>query len=401
MKKSRTVRPLPACALLLSLCVLLAAFQGDAENTKEEYRRLQKELRSQQRKLDSTKKTERSVLDELRKTGEELIDVESRLTAQRKKALALQQTIAALRKDIEKNERNLALQQERLKKRLRALQRITKETDVLLVLITEEDPSRIMKAMRHLRDISHHDREMVSRYRESLQRLGQRQNELTGLLGTLKSQEEELAQLDESLEEKKKERERLLIAVRKEKRSYERSIMELKESSNQLLRILRDAEKKEQESRKRRDATQPPAKEEGERDGEFVSQKGMLPWPAPGSVMIPYGSQMDPVLNLPVFRSGIHIKAPLGTQVKAVHGGKIVYADSFKGYGQLVILTHGGGYHSLYGNLGKIFLKNGAIIREHQSVGEVGESPFLGASGLYFEIRYKGKPLDPQQWLRK
>jgi hypothetical protein len=69
MKNGRAARPLSACALLIVLSVVLAAFHGGAENTKEEYRRLQKELRSQQRKLESVKKTERSVLDELLKTG--------------------------------------------------------------------------------------------------------------------------------------------------------------------------------------------------------------------------------------------------------------------------------------------------------------------------------------------
>jgi septal ring factor EnvC (AmiA/AmiB activator) len=401
MKKGTAVRVLSACALLFVFTLVSDTGRSVAESTKEEYRRLQKELRSQQRKLEGAKKTERSVLEDLHKTGEELADIENRLDLQKKKTLSLQRAIVALRRDIDRNERNLELQRERLKKRLRALQRITRETDALLVLITEEDTATMFKAMRYLSDISRHDQEMVDKYLESLKRLGQRQDELTALFGKLKSEEEQLARLDDSLEEKKKERERLLIAVRKEKRSYERSIAELKESSNQLLKFLRDSEKREQEARRKKDTRQPPSKEEAEGDSQFVRRKGMLPWPAQGSVMIPYGSQTDPVLDLPVFRSGIHIKAPLGTHVKAVSGGKIVYADSFKGYGQLVILTHGGGYHSLYGNLGKIFLRNGAIIRDDQTIGEVGESSILGSSGLYFEIRYKGKPLDPQQWLKK
>jgi septal ring factor EnvC (AmiA/AmiB activator) len=66
-----------------------------------------------------------------------------------------------------------------------------------------------------------------------------------------------------------------------------------------------------------------------------------------------------------------------------------------------VVVSHGGSYHTLYGNLSKIFLENGAIIKEGEAIGDVGESTALGTSGLYFEIRYKGKPLDPQQWLSK
>jgi septal ring factor EnvC (AmiA/AmiB activator) len=120
-----------------------------------------------------------------------------------------------------------------------------------------------------------------------------------------------------------------------------------------------------------------------------------------GKLAIRYGSQVDPLFNLPVFRSGIHIRTATGSTVTAVSAGKVVYAAEFKGYGQLVVISHGGGYHTLYGNLAKIFLANDAIIKENEAIGEVGESTALGASGLYFEIRYKGKPLDPQQWLRK
>ena len=136
-------------------------------------------------------------------------------------------------------------------------------------------------------------------------------------------------------------------------------------------------------------------------DSSFSRLKGKLPWPVSGSIAIRYGTQVDPLFNLPVFRSGIHIKASSGSNVKAVHEGKVVFADDFKGYGQLVIISHGNGYHTLYGSLSRIFLKNGAIIKDNQALGEVGESNTLGTPGLYFEVRYKGKSLDPQQWLRK
>jgi septal ring factor EnvC (AmiA/AmiB activator) len=134
---------------------------------------------------------------------------------------------------------------------------------------------------------------------------------------------------------------------------------------------------------------------------QFARLKGTLNWPVRGTVAVQYGTQMDPLFNLPVFRSGIHIKAAEGAPVKAVHEGKIVFADSFKGYGQLIIVNHGGGYHTLYGHLSRIFPKNGAIIKVNQPLGEVGEPAVLGTAGLYFEIRYKGKPLDPQQWLKR
>jgi septal ring factor EnvC (AmiA/AmiB activator) len=79
----------------------------------------------------------------------------------------------------------------------------------------------------------------------------------------------------------------------------------------------------------------------------------------------------------------------------------VVYADWFKGYGQLVIVNHGQGYHSLYGNLSEIFLKAGDIIERDTKIGRVGTSGMLDRPSLYFEVRYKGRPLNPSQWLAR
>ena len=84
-----------------------------------------------------------------------------------------------------------------------------------------------------------------------------------------------------------------------------------------------------------------------------------------------------------------------------MHGGKVVFAEWFKGYGQMVIINHGDGYHTLYGSLSEIFTKVGDIIKGKQAVGRVGKSGLLTSPGLYFELRYKGKPLDPLQWLQR
>jgi len=79
----------------------------------------------------------------------------------------------------------------------------------------------------------------------------------------------------------------------------------------------------------------------------------------------------------------------------------VIFAEWFKGFGQLIIINHGSGYHTLYGNLAEIFSKVGDIIRENQVIGKVGTSGVISGPGMYFEIRYKGKPLDPAQWLKK
>ena len=270
-------------------------------------------------------------------------------------------------------------------------------------MLSGEDLTQALRIEKDLKDISDYDYGLIKKYKRELRSLAEKEAGLKNLFVDLKTEEGKLSKLEADIKNKKKERETLLVNVRKEKGIFENMINDLKETSTRLLTIIRETERQEREAKKRRSYKTKPGTREEEipEESGFSKLKGKLPWPVTGRVALQYGTQVDPIFNLPVFRSGIHIRAESGTPVKAVYGGKFVFADNFKGYGQLVIVSHGGGYHSLYGNLEKIFSKNGAIIKEQQAIGEVGESGTLGTSGLYFEIRYKGKPLDPQQWLRK
>jgi septal ring factor EnvC (AmiA/AmiB activator) len=160
-------------------------------------------------------------------------------------------------------------------------------------------------------------------------------------------------------------------------------LKELKEASRRLLDVIQESEK------------------DTYRAKGFSGLRGKLLWPVEGKIAIPYGSSRDPRFNTPVFKSGIFIQTGEDTNAKAVYAGKVVFAEWFKGYGRLMIVNHGDGYHTLYGSLSEIFSKVGDIINSGQVIGRVGDSGILDAPGLYFEVRYKGKPLDPVQWLKK
>ncbi len=404
LRKFKTPAALPAFVLFCVLCLLQCALpDAFAEKPREEYNRIQRTLKSHTKKLASVKRVEQTVLVELKKTNAELAGLERQLSRQRDKIKKLQSNLAALQEDVKYDSAALQTHRGRLRKRLRILLTFNIDRDAALILLSGDDISQSLRVIRYLRDISAHDFGLITKYKEELQVLAAKEMGLRKLSADLKTEEKQLSKLEADLKDKKKEREVLLANVRKEKSIYENMIKDLKESSSRLRRIIQESERHEKElRRKKRTKTRPGAKgDDFYEDSEFLRMKGRLHWPVTGSVAIQYGTQVDPLFNLPVFRSGIHIKAGSGLPVRAVYGGKVVFADDFKGYGQLVIISHGSGYHTLYGNLAKIFSKNGAIIRENQAIGAVGESGILGTSGLYFEIRYKGKPLDPRQWLTK
>jgi septal ring factor EnvC (AmiA/AmiB activator) len=126
--------------------------------------------------------------------------------------------------------------------------------------------------------------------------------------------------------------------------------------------------------------------------------RGDLEWPAPGTVRRRFASP-SPGGRAPS-SNGIEISANEGERVTAVHEGAVVFADSFSGFGNLVIVDHGSQAFSLYGNLLEIEVKKGDVVDAGQPLGTVGAS-LTGPAGLYFELRVDGQAVDPLQWFRK
>ncbi len=370
-------------ALVSFLPELLIPSMPYAADPRDKYQKIQKDIESQKEKLEKAKKSEYSVLEELDRINKELLRVQTELKRQRKKRRALEADIKKVEAEIAQNKVSLAKQTEWLKRKLRTMQRHGYSGDVILMLSTSGDISQLIRRWRYIKELSIYDHNMMESYKKTLDTLSMQEKELKKLHVELKKTEEEIEINLAEISEKKSDKENLLASVRREKAVYERMLKELKEASKKLLEIIRRAEEADSSGR------------------GFYRLKGRLPWPVNGRIAISYGSQKDPQFNTPIFRSGIYIKAEEDSQAKAVYTGKVVFAEWFKGYGQLIIISHGDGYHTLYANLEELFYKVGDIIKEHQVIGRVGESGTINAPGLYFELRYKGKPLDPTQWLKR
>jgi murein hydrolase activator len=123
--------------------------------------------------------------------------------------------------------------------------------------------------------------------------------------------------------------------------------------------------------------------------------QGDLDWPLAGPVVQRFGRYASAAGP-----NGIEIASAEGTTVSAIHDGTVAYADIFAGFGNLVIVDHGNQAFSLYGHLSSVEVSRGARVARGQPVGKAGAAP-AGPTGVYFELRIDGKPVDPVQWLRK
>lgn len=368
--------------LLISVFLLPGAVYAK-KDVKKQYQEVQKKIKTHKEKLKQAKKLERSTLDELDKTSKELSKVEKNLRQYRRKLEETEKRVTGVRAEISVLKRKLKKRSGWVKRKLRAMYRYGRYGDVVLIMGAAENISQLIRRWKYLEVLTSHEREIIEDYKKDLTALDDRQAVLQGLLDELKAEQEKIRQANRRLTRKKEQKENILASVRKEKAAYRKMLRELEERSKKLLEFLKEAEREKYAGK------------------GFRKLKGKLPWPVQGKLSVPYGTQKDPRFDTPVFRNGIYIAAKRGSIAKAIHSGRVVFADWFKGYGQLVIITHGEGYHTLYANLSEIFLKTGDIIKRKGKVGRVGDSGMLDKPALYFEVRYKGKPLNPVQWLRK
>ena len=130
-------------------------------------------------------------------------------------------------------------------------------------------------------------------------------------------------------------------------------------------------------------------------DEPFASLKGKLPWPAQGRIDEDFGKSRGgtrPRWN------GVLLAAEPGTPVRAVYHGRVAFSDWLPGLGLLLILDHGDGYLSLYGQNEVLLRESGEWVAPGEILGQVGSAG--GRSGVYFELRHDGKPIDPGDWMR-
>ncbi|MEX5745812.1 murein hydrolase activator EnvC [Massilia sp. X63] len=130
--------------------------------------------------------------------------------------------------------------------------------------------------------------------------------------------------------------------------------------------------------------------------GAFASMKGRLSVPVNGSVAARFGSRRG---EGPTWK-GMFIKAAEGAEVRAAGPGRVVHADWLRGWGNVIIIDHGGEYLTTYGNNSALLKRAGDMVKAGEVIASAGNTGGNEESGLYFELRYRGQPLDPAGWIK-
>jgi septal ring factor EnvC (AmiA/AmiB activator) len=364
----------------------------DTAGKKKELQRIKREMSEKQQKIRRADRKERSILSELDKIDRDIHAGSLELAGQQKR---LREAEGSLR-DIEKSNAEINRDLVTLKKvysyRIRALYKMSRSGYAAEVLISD-DVGDAVKRIKYLGMIAERDRMMMREYGSALGRLAARQAEIAEKKGDILRRKRAVETKKAELETRKHRKAEILGSVRGEKSLYEQSLRELEESSVSLWAMIKKAER----AKKTATAAALPRRTLT----TAIPVKSRLPWPVDGQVLTRFGIQRHPQFGTMVFRRGIEIEAHDGESVRAVSDGQVAYADWYKGYGELVILEHGNGLYTLYGNLSRLDLKKGDRVTRGMVIGLAGDTGSPKGSRLYFEIRQNGEAQDPLAWLSK
>lgn len=357
-----------------------------ASDPEKELQEIQKKLLKEKYRVKETIKKEQSILEELEEINKILGKKRSELKYYNNRLSETREKIGQLENEIASLSRKLETRKKYLGERLRTIYK-QQHGDIASVLVSARDYQDLTKRIKYMSLLAHYDSKLMETYSSGLKELNIKMQHMEMLQKELELNKAAVKKKTDEAEQERSKKDKLLAAIRDKRNYYNKLIEELEESSERLRELIKKDEEKEL-------SYISPGK-------GFMALKRRLPWPVKGEILAPFGQYKDPKFNIPTFRKGVEIKADRGDTVLSVAEGRVVYADWFKGYGLLLIVNHGDGYHTLYAHLSEIFNKTGDIIKERQAIGKSGESGLLNEPSLYFEIRHKGKPIDPLEWLKK
>jgi septal ring factor EnvC (AmiA/AmiB activator) len=378
-------------SMLRLLLLLLAALPAPAQSVPapeasaaptsvdDKLRKVQERRTALEREVERLRAEEKSLLGDV-----ERLELEVRLRGEqlRETQLQLQKANAELDATLKRSreiQKQVDAARPLLAARARDLYKLG-EVSYLRLLLSVERPTDFLNGYRYVTALARRDNEKIGEFRADLAALSATRAELERRTAEAQALRVQLQKAQRQLDLDRQKKTQLLTSIVEKKETNAAYVQELQDAEAKLRSLLEGL----------------PAEEVAVPAAAF---KGALPWPVRGRVRIPFGLRKHPRFDTYTIANGIEIAAPADTPVEAVYDGTVVFADRFKGYGLMVVLDHGGKHHTLYAHLAEAAVQPGQKLAAGARVGTVG--PALEGSGLYFEVRFQGKPEDPLDWLKK
>lgn len=436
---------LRALIVLALTCLLNPAFADERAQTQQQLDAARKDVTELKKRLGELQQEKSGVQKDLRGTETEMGKLEKQVEALQKEQKKTESELQRLDQEKKKLQSARVEQQRLIAIQARAAYQSGRE-EYLKLLLNQQNPEKFARTLTYYDYLSQARLAQLHGFNETLRQLANvekdidlQQAQLLVQRSTLDSQREELDKVrqerqqalaklnqdvkarDQKLQTRQQEQADLANVLKTIEETLARQAREAEEARQKALIAQQEAEKQRQREEQARalaknssskksaeDDDEAPAKRPVKAPGVLVSSagvsyggpfaeaRGKLPWPVDGRLLARFGETRGD--DARTKWDGVMISAAAGSQVHAVHGGRVVFADWLRGAGLLVILDHGNGFLSLYGHNQSLLKDAGDIVKAGEAISTVGSSGGQDTPALYFAIRQQGRPSDPAQW---
>lgn len=392
------------------LCVLLSPMLA-VGGPKKELNQLRGRIDALQKQLAQSEGSRSEAADALRESERAISSTNRRIFELGGRQKAVQEQLAQLERQRAELNRSVDRQRNLLARQL--YQRyLAGEPEPLRLLLDHQDPNDLARQMHYLGYVYRARARTIEQLRQDmgrLEELAQRSAERSQALAALQAQQQ---QQRHELEEQKRERAAVLAKVSEDVDRQRKEIGRLKRDEQRLTRLVEQLAKELARKKAARRAPKPAGKTAGPLRNEAVPETGELALgdakgafrDLKGHMRLPVAGELSNRFGGPregggVAWKGLFIRAKTGEEVHAVAPGRVVFSDWLRGFGNLIILDHDGGFMSLYANNEAVYREVGDAVRTGDPIASVGSSGGSPETGLYFELRYQGRPFDPLSWV--
>ncbi len=376
-----------------AFCLLPPAYASQ----QEELQNLRKRIAAMQQEMEKASESKSEVTDALRESERAISDSNRKLTSLAEQQRAADRKLGEL-KEQEHRLTNSMAEQQALLGRLLYQQYLSGRQEYLKLLLNNRDPNQVARDLQYYSHIARGRAAWLTTLRDDFAALNTVSTAARKQREELKSLRAEEATQKKALEKEQQTRQKVLSRISQQLRQQRREIGRLQRNENRLAQLVDKLTKmlaRPKSGSPFRNDSLPDNRFDG---SPFEQLKGRLALPVKGEVTNQFGTARP---DSTVLWKGLFLRTSPGQAVKAIAAGRVVFADWLRGFGNLLIIDHGQGYMSLYGNNETLHKQVGDMLHGGDTVAAVGNSGGNENSGLYFELRHESKPLDPMKWLAK
>jgi septal ring factor EnvC (AmiA/AmiB activator) len=378
---------LKRCAQWALLACLSFALPALAQESSEadyqtKLKVLQKNIQKLQKELEAVKGNREELLRQLRSNETEIGDLLKQIDGIKEELRSDEQALRDLSQERDRLLGEQRNEKKHIAQQVRAAYQLGGQSNLKL-LLNQNDPQTVSRLLKYHDYFFAAHATKISSYLDNLQKLDTIEPKILQNTLALQQKRSRLQGRYEQLKSKQSEREKTLALLDRTIDSKDQELQKLARDREHIEKLMDEI------------VATVGSRDNFNSDAPFSELRGKLPWPAAGNIAHRFGSDRIPGK---MKWNGVVIRATEGSPVRAVHHGRVVFADYLRGHGLLVIVDHGGGYMSLYARNQSLKKTVGNWVEAGEVIASVGNSGGQQQAGLYFEIRQNGQPTNPSGW---